>query len=135
MLESLIALGLFGFTLFIGFTIPNLFSNTDKDDLSYDTDCNLVTRNTLDEDSLEQTTPILRMSATATINMEDPDYQTENQSFDDDDDFCINPANGNLMLHGMGGLDIEGNPYGMDFNMFDHDDLFDNHDMFNDDSY
>ena len=26
----------------------------------------------------------------------------------------INPANGNLMIGGMSGVDIEGNPYGMD---------------------
>lgn len=31
------------------------------------------------------------------------------------DDFAINPANGNPMVGGIGGLDIGGNPFGTDF--------------------
>lgn len=31
------------------------------------------------------------------------------------DDFAINPANGNPMVGGIGGLDIAGNPFGTDF--------------------
>lgn len=32
-----------------------------------------------------------------------------------DDDFMVNPANGLPMVGGMGGMDIEGNPFGIDF--------------------
>lgn len=54
--------------------------------------------------------------------------QTDAFTTDDamDDDFCINPANGNPMIGGMGGLDIEGNVFGMDSSF---DDIF-NDDMF-----
>jgi len=31
------------------------------------------------------------------------------------DDFAINPANGNPMVGGIGGLDVGGNPFGTDF--------------------
>lgn len=31
------------------------------------------------------------------------------------DDFAINPANGNPMVGGIGGVDIGGNPFGTDF--------------------
>lgn len=39
------------------------------------------------------------------------------------DDIVINPANGDLMIGGIGGVDTEGNAYGMD--AFHHD-IFDN---------
>lgn len=31
------------------------------------------------------------------------------------DDFAVNPANGLPMVGGMGGVDVEGNPFGTDF--------------------
>ena len=37
------------------------------------------------------------------------------------DDNAINPANGLPMVDGIGGVDIEGNPFGTDFS---HDDSF-----------
>ena len=36
----------------------------------------------------------------------------------------INPANGNPMIGGMGGFDIEGNPYGTDDSINSFDDSF-----------
>ncbi|WP_186171945.1 DUF456 domain-containing protein [Vibrio chagasii] len=37
------------------------------------------------------------------------------------DDFAVNPANGNLMVGGVGGIDTEGNSYGTNF--FSNDDI------------
>lgn len=36
------------------------------------------------------------------------------EDISDDGVMDINPANGNPMVGGIGGVDIEGNPYGMD---------------------
>ncbi|UWZ97434.1 DUF2076 domain-containing protein [Vibrio splendidus] len=41
------------------------------------------------------------------------------------DDFAVNPANGNVMAGGIGGIDTEGNPYGSDFVSNDDITLFD----------
>lgn len=47
------------------------------------------------------------------------------------DEFVINHANGLPMIGGMGGVDIEGNPYGTDFhNTFDYSSSFDLNDRF-----
>lgn len=35
--------------------------------------------------------------------------------FGDDDHCAVNPANGLPMVGGCGGLDVEGNPFGVDF--------------------
>lgn len=39
------------------------------------------------------------------------------------DEVVVNPANGLPMIGGMGGLDIEGNPYGTDSDSFNDDHL------------
>ncbi|MCC4858533.1 hypothetical protein LMH78_22210 [Vibrio lentus] len=48
------------------------------------------------------------------------------------DDFAVNPANGNVMAGGIGGIDTEGNPYGTDFVSNDDIALFET-DYFSDD--
>ncbi len=39
------------------------------------------------------------------------------------DETAINPANGLPMIGGMGGIDVEGNPYGTDSDTFSDDHL------------
>lgn len=40
------------------------------------------------------------------------------------DDSCVNPANGLPMMGGMGGVDVEGNPWGTDSHDEWHNDAF-----------
>lgn len=54
------------------------------------------------------------------------DFQTES-AHSTMDDMAINPANGMPMVGGMGGVDVEGNPYGTDIS-----DLSGDHDPFSD---
>lgn len=73
-------------------------------------------------------------SSTSTSSFGDDDFSSSSSSvFDDDpfpssdsgsgsfnDDHAVNPANGLPMVGGMGGVDVEGNPYGFDHS---HDSL------------
>ena len=50
-------------------------------------------------------------------------HTDSSSTLSDLDETAINPANGLPMIGGMGGLDIEGNPYGTDSDSFNDDHL------------
>ncbi len=63
------------------------------------------------------------------FNSDDTFISNDTTTFDMLDDLVVNPANGHIMIGGVGGIDDEGNTYGFDHNF---DDAFSLQDSFDD---
>ena len=63
----------------------------------------------------------------------DTNFCDDGPTIIDDEPMVINPASGLLMTDGIGGIDIMGNPYGVDFNHHDDFTCGNDSDMFSHD--
>lgn len=73
---------------------------------------NFETNNVLHEQSIQE--PDLLSNEYNVLSSDGLDISSLGASSSIDDDFTINPASGLPMIGGIGGLDAEGNPYGID---------------------